>query len=78
MYNQDSYGIFNPAIFEQQLKEYEEELENAKIAKMVNSIKDYIETLRTLEPEYHEKAFGACIAELVRQSEIERQLNNNW
>lgn len=78
MYNQDSYGIFNPAIFKLQLKECEEELENAKIAKMVNSIKDYIETLRTLEPEYHQRAFEACVDEIIRQSVIGNQLNKNW
>ena len=78
MYNQNSYGIFNHVIFEQQLKEWKEEQENTKIVKMVNSIKDYIETLRTLEPEYHQRAFEACMAELIRQSEIERQQNKNW
>ena len=78
MYNQDSYGSFNSVIFEEQLKEWKEEQVNTKIAKMVNSTKDYIETLRTLEPEYHQRAFEACVDEIIRQSVIGNQLNKNW
>ena len=81
MFNQYPYSLFNQdalAEYNRRYQEIKDRQQNEKISKMVNSVKDLIETSREIEPEYRERAFWACIGELIRQSEIERQLNNNW
>ena len=81
MFNQYPYNLFNQealAEYNRFYNELKDIQQNGKIAKMVNAVKDFIETSIEVEPEYQEKAFWACMAELGRQSEIERQQNKNW
>ncbi|MBQ7759524.1 MAG: hypothetical protein IJ376_00195 [Acidaminococcaceae bacterium] len=81
MFNKYPYNLFNQealAEYDRFYKELKDIRQNEKIEKMVNSVKELIETSREVEPEYREKAFWSCMDELIRQSEIERQLNKNW
>jgi len=81
MINQYPYNLFNQealAEYNRRYQEIKDRQQNGKISKMVNSVKELIETSREVEPEYQEKAFWACMAELVRQSKIENQRMNHW
>ena len=81
MINQYPYNLFNQealAEYNRFCKELKDIQQNAKITRMVNSVRELIETSREVEPEYQEKAFWACMAELVRQSKIENQRMNHW
>ena len=80
MINQYPYNLFNQealAEYNRRYLEIKDRKQNGKISKMVNSVKELIETSREVEPEYQEKAFWACMAELVRQSKIENQRMNH-
>lgn len=81
MINQYPYNLFNQealAEYNRRYQEIKDRQQNGEISKMVNSVKELIETSREVEPEYQEKAFWACMAELVRQSKIENQRMNHW
>ena len=81
MFNQYPYNLFNQealAEYNRFCKELKDIQQNGKIAKMVNAVKELIETSREVEPEYQEKAFWACMTELGRQSEIENKRMNHW
>ncbi|MBO5168544.1 MAG: hypothetical protein J6B49_05525 [Phascolarctobacterium sp.] len=81
MINQYPYNLFNQealAEYNRRYQEIKDRQQNGKISKMVNSVKELIETSREVKPEYQEKAFWACMAELVRQSKIENQRMNHW
>ena len=81
MINQYPYNLFNQealAEYNRRYQEIKDRQQNGKISKMVNSVKELIETSRDVEPEYQEKAFWAYMAELVRQSKIENQRMNHW
>lgn len=76
MYNRYPYGLFNPVLFEQQIREEKIRQQNAQIGKAVKAIQDLMEALRKIEPQYQEIAFLSCAAEVERQLEIEKQLMN--
>ena len=64
--------------FYRRSKELKDIQQNGKIVKMVNSVKEFMETSREVEPEYRERAIVACVAEFVRQYKIGRQRINRW
>ncbi|MBR5486755.1 MAG: hypothetical protein IKV70_02130 [Phascolarctobacterium sp.] len=81
MFDQYPYNLFNQvalAEYNRFYKELKDIQQNGKIVKMVNAVKDLIETSRELEHEYQEKEFWSCKSELGRQSEIEYQRMNHW
>ena len=77
LYNQYPYAIFNqsytnPNYLQRiQINKFWEQ--QKKIGDMVKAISDYCEAARSIEGEYQQEAFNACLAEIARQMEIDRQ-----
>ena len=77
IYNQYPYTIFNqiymnPSYLQQiQRNKYWEQ--QKKIGDMVKAISDYCEAARSIEAGYQQEAINACLAEIGRQIEIDRQ-----
>ena len=77
IYNQYPYTIFNQTYVEpsylQQIQRNKFWKQQKKIGDMVKAISDYFEASRGLEREYQDEAIVACLAEIARQMEIDRQ-----
>ena len=77
IYDKYPYTIFNqhytnPNYLQQiQINKFLDQQE--KIGDMVKAISDYCEAARGIEVEYQQEAFNACLAEIARQIEIDRQ-----
>ena len=77
IYNQYPYTIFNQTYMNpsylQQIQINKFWGQQKKIGDMVNAISDYFEAARSIEGEYQQEAIVACLAEIARQMEIDRQ-----
>ena len=77
MYIQYPYNIFNQSyISAYNLQQYNMQKhieQQTKVAKMVKAISDFCTAARAVEPEYQQEAFQACIAEIIRQMEMDNQ-----
>ena len=47
--------------------------QQTKVADMVKAISDFCTAARAVDPEYQQEAFQACIAEIIRQMEMDNQ-----
>ena len=77
IYNQYPYTIFNQTYMEpnylQQIQRNKFWEQQKKIGDMVKAVSDYCEAARGIEREYQDEAIVACLAEIARQMEIDRQ-----
>ncbi len=77
IYNQYPYTIFNQTYMEpnylQQIQRNRFWDQQKKIGDMVKAISDYCEAARSIEGEYRQEAVNACLVEIARQMEIDRQ-----
>ena len=77
IYNQYPYTIFNQTYMNpnylQQLQVQKFWDQQKKIGDMVKAISDYCNAARDIDVEYQQEAITACLAEIVRQMEIDRQ-----
>ena len=77
IYNQYPYTIFNqtymtPNYLQQlQVKKFWDQ--QKKIGDMVKAISDYCNAARGIDAEYQQEAISACLMEIGRQMEIDRQ-----
>lgn len=77
IYNQYPYTIFNQTYINpnylQQIQVQKFWDQQKKIGDMVKAISDYCNAARDIDVEYQQEAISACLAEIARQMEIERQ-----
>ena len=78
IYNQYPYTIFNqtytnPNYLQQIQAQNKFWDQQKKIHDMVKAISDYCEAARGIDAEYQQEAFNACLVEIGRQMEIDRQ-----
>lgn len=91
IYEQYPYKIYNPNYvnpdYLRQLEVQRQQMEaqqkhckqQKKIADMVKAISDYCTAAREIEPEYQGEAMVACLNEISRQADIDKQRNGgNW
>lgn len=84
IYQQYPYNIYNPnyvnSDYLRQLDAHKTHWQQQKkIGDMVKAISDYCNAARDLEPMYQQQAIAACLAEISRQADIDRQRNGgNW
>lgn len=87
IYNQYPYSIYNPTLvnetYLQQLQARRQQIEaehrhweqQKKINDMVKAISDYFSAARDIDFDYRQEAIAACLVEIARQAEIDRQRN---
>ena len=72
MYHNYPYEIFNSDYlnaYQAQQQEAQRQWEqNKNIADMVKAISDYFEAARKVDPDYQQRAFNACLAEIINQA----------
>ena len=77
IYNQYPYTIFNQTYMNpnylQQLQVQKFWDQQKKIGDMVKAISDYFNAARDIDVEYQQEAMAACLIEIGRQMEIDRQ-----
>ena len=77
MYYQYPYNLFNQEYLSQayfrQIQIQKNIEQRKKIADAVKAISDYCTAARDIEPEYQPEAFQACLAEIIRQMELDKQ-----
>ena len=77
IYNQYPYTIFNQTYMNpnylQQLQVQKFWNQQKKIGDMVKAISDYFNAARDIDVEYQQEAMAACLIEIGRQMEIDRQ-----
>lgn len=84
IYQQYPYNIYNPNyVNPDYLRQLDAQnthwQQQKKIVDMVKAISDYCNAARDLEPMYQQQAMEACLAEIFRQADIDRQRNGgNW
>lgn len=77
IYNQYPYTIFNQTYtapnYLQQIQVQKHWEQQKKIGDMVKAISDYCNAARGIDTEYQQEAIYACLAEIGKQMEIDRQ-----
>ena len=77
IYDQYPYTIFNQTYMNpnylQQLQVQKFWDQQKKIGDMVKAISDYFNAARDIDVEYQQEAMAACLIEIGRQMEIDRQ-----
>lgn len=89
IYEQYPYNLYNPqyvnSTYLQQLEAQRQQIavqkkhweQQKKICDMVKAISDYCNAARDLDPAYQQEAIMACLVEIARQADMDKQRNGS-